>query len=122
MGNNTLLGLVAILVTGMIGLVLVNVFDTGVELKCPTNKPIGWEIDNTFTVNGVTIYSVHCPYKTKEWTYANCSSLRSTGSYENYGCNEVIIETIEPEKDPEQKEQDSAYVVKCKFGQPCEQI
>ena len=68
-----------------------NVYETGNELTCRANKPIGWEIVNEYEVYSEAV----CNYATKEPVYANCSSFRSTGSYERYGCQEVIVQRVE---------------------------
>jgi len=93
-----------VIATGLIGTVLYTVYDTGEELTCGTNKPDGWVIDDTLTIEGVDYYSAHCPYKTKDWTYANCSSFRSTASYSKYGCHEVIIITEDVPVEPSYEE------------------
>lgn len=84
--NKTLIGALVILLT-MGGYIAVDIFDTGEELVCRTNKPVGWEIVNDYG----DFYESVCPYSTKDDLYANCSSFRSTSSYERYGCNEVIV-------------------------------
>ena len=96
----TTAGLV-ILVTAILGGIAYTVFDTGEELTCRTNIPTGWVIDNTITIEGIDYYEAYCPYKTKDWLYATCSSFRSTGSYERYGCDEVVITSEEIDNTPE---------------------
>ncbi len=78
----TALVLIAVTMAGL------QVYDTGNELVCRTNKPIGWEI----TADHEGYVEAVCPYTTKEPVTADCRpEFRSTGSYENYGCAEVAI-------------------------------
>jgi hypothetical protein len=82
---------------GLIGSQFINVFDTGKELTCATNKPYGWDIitDKTQYVEAV------CPYLTKTPIYANCSStFRSTKTYLRYGCQEVYVVVEDPVIEP----------------------
>lgn len=72
-------------------IILLTVLLTGEELTCKSNSPYGWEIDNQTVIGNITIYYAHCPYKTKEWLYAICYDFRATGSYERYGCAEILI-------------------------------
>ncbi len=76
-----------IIASVVVGTITYNVVETGEEIVCRTNSPIGWEIVEDYG----EYYKVVCPYKTKEPIEAYCSSFRSTGSYERYGCNEVIL-------------------------------
>ncbi len=95
---------IASILTG--GIITYNVVETGNELTCRTNKPIGWDI----IAEHEEYYEAVCPYKTKEPVYANCSNFRATGSYERYGCNEVmIIEVEEPTEEIKEGKWGSNY-------------
>lgn len=77
--------LLAIITLGGVGY---QIFDTGEELVCRTNKPVGWDI----TFDYGSFVEAVCPYKTKEPITVYCKpSFRSTASYKNYGCSEVVL-------------------------------
>ena len=86
-----LLFLVALVISGA----LVQVFDTGEEATCRTNKPIGWEIIEDY---GEFVLA-ECQYVTKDYVQKYCKpEFRSTASYARYGCAVVEI-YIPPEDD-----------------------
>lgn len=76
------LAVIAVLV---IGSVTYNVYLSGNELKCATGN--GWEI----TADRGYYFESACQYKTKAWTYANCSSFRGTATYARYYCTEAYV-------------------------------
>jgi len=80
----------------VIGGVTYEVYDTGEELTCRTNKPIGWEIISQHD----GFYQAKCPYSTKDPVYAFCKAFRATGSYQRYGCDEVTIIEQGKQKEP----------------------
>lgn len=85
--KNYIAGLILLSLT-IIGGFTYQVYDTGNELVCRTNKPIGWIID----VDHGDFVEATCPYLTKESEKAYCKpEFRSTASYENYGCQEVVV-------------------------------
>lgn len=85
--------LLASILLGAIGYEL---YDSGNELTCRTNKPTGWEITEDY---GAFVEAT-CPYKSKDSVIAYCKSdFRSTPSYERYGCSEVSLYEL-PEKIP----------------------
>lgn len=104
MADLKLIGIV-ILTLGLIGSVSYNVFETGNEFTCATNKPIGW---NIIKDNGAYKEAV-CPYTTKAPVYANCSSFRSTATYQNYGCQEVKLILVQEEVKTESKVNAQSY-------------
>jgi len=95
MDNKLIMGLTLIASMILAGITY-EVYDTDNEITCRTNKPDGWDIVNDY---GAFVESV-CPYKTKDPIYANCSSFRSTATYERYGCNEVIVVAQESQEEP----------------------
>lgn len=112
------LGIMAVLLIGGIGY---NVFDTGEEITCRTNQPFGW---NVLEVYSDGVVKAECPYLTKEPVIAYCNGFRSTGSYERYACNEVILtEEKVIEKVTNKKECcDSTHCWVLSEEQPCEGI
>lgn len=80
-------GLILLSLT-IIGGFTYQIYDTGNELVCRTNKPIGWEI----SVDHGEFVEATCPYTTKPAENAYCKpEFRSTTSYKNYGCQEVVL-------------------------------
>lgn len=78
----------AIMAVMVIAGVSYTLYDTGEELTCRTNKPIGWEI----TADHGEYVEAICPYLTKDPVKATCKpEFRSTASYERYGCQEVVL-------------------------------
>ena len=102
----------AIMALIIISGVTYTILDTGEELTCRTNAPTGW---NILVDHGSYVEAV-CPYKTKEPITAYCKPVfRSTASYENYGCSEVILVEQPMEDNPTQPQSSVGSQEKCNF-------
>lgn len=77
-----------ILVSFVVGGVLYQGHETGEEITCGTNKPIGFEIKAEH--EGYS--EAYCPYATGQINYVNCTGFRKTPSYLRYACTEFVFE------------------------------
>jgi len=105
----------AFLFIALISSIGFNIYDTGEELVCRTNSPVGWVILKQYD----GFVKAECPYATKEHVIAYCKDeFRSTGSYERYGCKSLLLEEIEEVKkyEPSNTERET-YI--CSPGVPC---
>lgn len=114
-------------VLAIVGGGLYTVVETGKELTCGTGQ--GWTIEKTVQYDTGTYYETSCQFKTKAWTYANCSEFRATKTKERYGCTEIKLipkqrtEIVDKQKEIEVKTiydiRDSMKKLDCTQGCKC---